>query len=230
MSFITNEIQHFFSSFESGVIFECTLNKEYFYDALFHEYAITPPSYYHNCSLKRKAEYLGGRYCASLSLACRFASQQQVNTGKHREPIWPLGVVGSISHCATKAIAVTGLNTDYKYVGIDYEEIVSNKNYYRLKQYILAHDEMYAFKQSDLCQERILTLVFSAKESLYKALFPYVKRFFGFKDAKMVCVDLNTGLFQIQLVNQICKDYPIGKVFTGEFRFIGNHVLTLISA
>jgi hypothetical protein len=55
---------------------------------------------------KRQAEFVAGRICAREALTGWGHDNVVVGIGAHREPIWPQGLLGSITHCADYAAAV----------------------------------------------------------------------------------------------------------------------------
>lgn len=59
-----------------------------------------------------------------------------------------------------------------------------------------------------------LTLVFSAKESLFKALHPVVGQYFDFLDAQLVAIDLQRQCLQLQLLKNLAPAFPRGRVLT----------------
>ena len=60
----------------------------------------------------RLAEFRHGRACARLALGRIGAGAHDIPVGASREPIWPTGVVGSISHAGTAAAAVVAWQSD----------------------------------------------------------------------------------------------------------------------
>tara|TARA_B100001094_G_scaffold140776_1_gene136456 strand:+ start:1975 stop:2667 length:693 start_codon:yes stop_codon:yes gene_type:complete len=228
MNFISHIEQRNLCQLERVTIFECSFNRSYFEESLFQTYHIDKPNNYVGLSLKRKAEFLAGRYCAFLSLKHKLGYAISIGIGTHGEPLWPKEVVGSISHSSTRAIAAVSLQEEYKYVGIDYESIVSEEAFHHTHIYIVRPHELEALSTVYLNQQQLLTLIFSAKESLYKALYPYVACYFDFQDAQVVELDISSGIFKIELVHDIHENYPCGMQFRGLFTFIDDHVLTLI--
>jgi 4'-phosphopantetheinyl transferase EntD len=71
---------------------------------------------------------------------------------------------------------------------------------------------------------RAATLVFSAKETLYKCLFPAVKRYFDFKEAELVSAD--AGRFSIRLLVSLTDELQSGNVFEGRFHAADEIVIT----
>src|SRR5690242_4153856 len=47
----------------------------------------------------RRREFATGRHCARQALAALGVPATPLLSGGHREPLWPAGVVGSITHC-----------------------------------------------------------------------------------------------------------------------------------
>lgn len=117
---------------------------------------------------KRRSEYLAGRLCAALALR---AAGQAVHVGRNgRAPVWPAGVAGSISHSDSRAIAVVSLV--HRAVGVDCETVMADDLAQKLRGEIIGNAE------AQLCPPNLpfasfLTLVFSAKEALFKALYAH---------------------------------------------------------
>ncbi len=130
---------------------------------------------------KRKAEFLAGRLCAALAL--RAAGQPVEVDRDGRAPVWPRGVAGSISHCAGHAIAAVSLR--HGAVGLDCEEVMSDSRAEDLGRALVSPGEE-ALRPASLPRAAFVTLAFSAKEALYKALSPRLSRIPGFLEAQVV--------------------------------------------
>ena len=63
----------------------------------------------------------------------------------------------------------------------------------------------------------LLTLVFSAKESLYKCLYPQVQKYFGFDAARVVALDSEQRTFVIQLEQDLHAHLRAHCRWTGHF-------------
>ena len=63
----------------------------------------------------------------------------------------------------------------------------------------------------------LLTLTFSAKESLFKALYPQVRCYFDFLDARMVAVDMQRQTFVLALLKTLTPNCPPAAGLTGAF-------------
>ncbi|HCZ4943774.1 TPA: enterobactin synthase subunit EntD, partial [Salmonella enterica subsp. enterica serovar Saintpaul str. CFSAN004146] len=127
---------------------------------------------------KRKAEHLAGRIAAVHALR-EVGVRTVPGMGDKRQPLWPDGLFGSISHCATTALAVISRQR----IGIDIEKIMSQHTATELAPSIIDSDERQILQASLLPFPLALTLAFSAKESVYKAFSDRVT-LPGFNSAK----------------------------------------------
>ncbi|MGH8920694.1 MAG: 4'-phosphopantetheinyl transferase family protein, partial [Actinomycetes bacterium] len=70
---------------------------------------------------KRRREFRTVRHCARQALRELGLPPVAVLTGEHREPLWPPGVVGSMTHCTGYRAAAVARSRDLRTVGIDAE-------------------------------------------------------------------------------------------------------------
>lgn len=167
-------------------------------DAHFAQLGIHWTDQLRNATDKRRAEFLAGRRCAALLLSARGLSAH-VPIGRHRCPVWPPGVVGAISHTASLAAAVIADETTFAALGIDIEPVMSTEIATELCAQVLNPAERAWLEHPWLSTAEITTLVFSAKESLFKALYPSVNEYFGFDAASMTALDVPRGLLRLRL-------------------------------
>ena len=113
---------------------------------------------------KRKTEHLAGRIAAIYALR-EYGYKCVPAIGELRQPVWPAGVYGSISHCGTTALAVVSRQP----IGIDIEEIFSVQTARELTDNIITPAEHERLAECGLTFSLALTLAFSAKESAFKA-------------------------------------------------------------
>ncbi|MDK1493915.1 hypothetical protein QN219_28415 [Sinorhizobium sp. 7-81] len=69
----------------------------------------------------RRREFAIGRTCARSALSKLGFPPCAIPGGPHRAPLWPSGIVGSITHCAGFCAAAVALQEDYVALGIDAE-------------------------------------------------------------------------------------------------------------
>src|SRR5690606_26895531 len=120
---------------------------------------------------KRQCEYLAGRLCARHALH-RLTGQADVPAvGEDRAPHWPAGVVASITHGQGQAAALVASTGQWRGVGIDLERLLSAERSQRLCGEILTPGERERLADVDTALHPwLISLTFSAKESLFKAL------------------------------------------------------------
>ena len=130
-----------------------------------------------NAAEKRKSEFVLGRAAAHRALAeLGFAESPPVLRGAGREPLWPAGVVGSITHCSSRAIAVVAKTEKVQAIGIDLEDV---DHFPEEIADLVANEAERDWVLSEDSRLR-LAMLFSAKESIYKAFYPLEHRFFDF--------------------------------------------------
>jgi 4'-phosphopantetheinyl transferase EntD len=134
-------------------------------------------------ALERRRVYFSmGRAAARDALAELDIYGVAIGRGPSGEPLWPDGVVGAISHAGDVAIAIVGQQSDYAGLGIDIEQL-SRGLTARAARLVCTPAEM-EWVNPDADTTR-LTMLFSAKEAVFKALFPIEGVWLGFGDAEL---------------------------------------------
>jgi 4'-phosphopantetheinyl transferase EntD len=134
---------------------------------------------------KRRREFATGRACARQALAELGVKAGPIERGEKGEPLWPAGVVGAITHCEGYRGAAVARQSELASLGIDAERHEPLPA--ELFDDITVPSERgplaeLAASDPGVCWDRLL---FSAKESVYKAWFPLAKRWLGFEDAAL---------------------------------------------
>jgi enterobactin synthetase component D len=152
-------------------------------------------------------------------------------SGEWGAPVWPSGVVGSITHSAGIAAAVAIPASHARGVGIDAELIMSAKSAADVENRILPEMSVLA-RSSDLIGAlswtEFLTVVFSAKESIYKCLHPLCGVFFDFDAVQLESVDWRAGTMRFRLVQRLSRELESGVLLTADFRVEQRHVFTAV--
>ena len=153
-----------------------------------------------NMSLSRRQEFTSGRHCATQALRNLGAPLgAPLVPDKDGIPLWPKYYIGSISHCKEQVVAVAARTDAISCVGIDIE------NVHRLSQAaiqrILSDSEKNWVEGSRI----LASLVFSAKEALFKAFYPRYRRTVNFQD---VCL-LPIPDTQCLKVHMNSVDFPV---------------------
>ena len=132
---------------------------------------------------KRRREFTAGRNCARGALSKLGVSPTPILRGPSREPIWPSGVIGSITHCDCFCGAVVAWDSQVRALGIDAEPNLSLPT--GTTRQILCETER-QYGSGDVHSEaRWDRLIFSAKESIFKAWFPLTGERLGFADVSL---------------------------------------------
>lgn len=148
---------------------------------------LTPDEYkiIENASEKRKREFSTGRKCAKQAMKKLGIEEVPILKGENREPLWPEGVVGSISHCKDLCGAVIGASTDIKAIGLDLENIKKLKN--DISRLICTdYERKWIAQQKNHSYETLILLIFSLKESIYKCIYASDDMKIGFKDCTVI--------------------------------------------
>lgn len=148
---------------------------------------------------KRQREFATTRACARQALARLGVAAVPIPRGVSGEPIWPTGIVGSMSHCPGYRASAVAREADLLSLGVDAEEHAALPpgvlNLITITQEREHLRELTA-DYPDIHWGRVL---FSVKESVYKAWFPLAGRWLGFKDA-VVRLDPSTGKWAAELL------------------------------
>ncbi len=140
----------------------------------------------HSFEQTRLQDFCGGRYCAHQCLS-EFDLSEPILKTEHGEPLWPDGVVGSISHSKFLSGAVVMPKSEYKAVGLDIETI--GRVELELWSLFFTPNEIdWLRSKPPQYQSFYATLFFSIKEAYFKMQFSITQRFVDFQDC-MVTYD-----------------------------------------
>jgi 4'-phosphopantetheinyl transferase EntD len=161
---------------------------------------------------KRRREFTTARACVREAFAQLGLPPAAVANGPRGEPLWPAGIVGSITHCEGYRACALARASEVLTIGIDAEP----------------NAPLPAGVLCDIAGPRELTwledrrrreprvhwdrLLFSAKESVYKAWFPLAGRWLGFEDAELTLA-AETGRFTARLL--VPGPSPAGRQLAG---------------
>lgn len=157
---------------------------------------------------KRRSEFARGRGAAHRALEALGRSGEPVLAGANREPLWPNGVVGSISHAAGFGVAIVAGADRTDGVGVDIEKLGDVSE---LEDQVLRPEERAWIGDLEVDQQpRAVLAIFSAKEAIFKAFFPRCRVLFGFETASLT--PISTG-YVATLLDGIDTAYPPNRTF-----------------
>ncbi|WP_433349010.1 4'-phosphopantetheinyl transferase family protein [Micromonospora sp. CA-111912] len=181
-----------------------------------------------NSVQKRRREFTTVRHCARRALGELGVEPVPIVSGARGAPAWPAGIVGSMTHCDGYRAAVLGRAAAFATLGVDAEPHAP------LPEGVLeaialpaerTRTAALAAARPTVCWDRLL---FSAKESVYKAWFPLTGRWLDFAEADIVVDPAGTFVAELLVPGPVLGGVPV-TAFTGRFLVGRGLVLTAIS-
>jgi 4'-phosphopantetheinyl transferase EntD len=160
---------------------------------------------------RRLREFAAGRHCAREALAELGEPRVALPRRADRQPEWPLGIVGSVSHSWDYCAAVVARRATCAGLGFDVE--VWGRVRSELWPRIATPSEQSWLRSAGDAGERFATVLFSAKEAFYKAQYPQSRRSLGFHSIAFHPVG-NAG-FEIELLRAVEGVGRAGDRFAG---------------
>ncbi|OEV32183.1 4'-phosphopantetheinyl transferase [Streptomyces nanshensis] len=148
---------------------------------------------------KRQREFADVRACARGALAQLGVPPVPLIPGHRGAPRWPEGVIGSMTHCDGYRAAAVARAADAAGLGIDAEPggplpegVLDVVSLPAEREHLGA----LAAARPEVCWDRLL---FSAKESVFKAWYPLTARELDFSEAE-IAIDAEAGTFSARLL------------------------------
>lgn len=174
---------------------------------------------------KRRREFTAGRNCARRALEQLGVEPVEIGVGNFREPLFPAGISGSITHTQEYCAAAVIRTGSVMSIGIDAE---FNQPLDRaVADLVLTPNEqrMIGAFSYGCCAD---ALVFSIKEAFFKAIFPFVRQYIEFSDA-IVALSATDRRFLVSLQKKGMAE-RLGRFgVVGRYRFDGRHLYTAVS-
>jgi 4'-phosphopantetheinyl transferase EntD len=137
-----------------------------------------------HCAERRIIDFCSGRVCARRALAEYGVNGFDLLSAEDRQPLWPRGLVGSITHTDGFAAAVVAEQRVVAGLGIDVERIGAVHS--ELWPPICTAPELDRLRALSV-EERLLAgaLTFVAKEAFFKCQYPLASERFGFDEVEI---------------------------------------------
>tara|TARA_E500000305_G_C4023179_1_gene240138 strand:- start:980 stop:1705 length:726 start_codon:yes stop_codon:yes gene_type:complete len=208
----------------------CEFSPKHYHDQLFGQYQVHCPPDMLRAVDKRKAGYLAGRYCAREALEAFELTHFVILNAPDRSPIWPNGLLGSISHSEDHAIAVIGDDRYLVGLGTDIEPIIGDDAMRETQSQVLNPEELHLLECSGLSRRQLFTVLFSVKESFFKAAYRLVRGFFGFDAVSIQALDHGKGEVTFCLNETLHERLRQGDELPGRFKMLrADTIATLVS-
>ncbi len=175
----------------------------------------------------RRAEFFTGRRCAQIAMKEAGFPSLPVLRDSDRSPLWPLSIVGSISHGATLVAAIVKKqHSGVIGLGIDIEDL-ARKMRTNITKYTLTEWEIEKWSDADCSFTREARIIFSIKEAIYKCFHPIDKIYLGFHDAEVTEMDDHT--FQARLFkNPFKRDISTPLMLKGKLGFFEDAIFSAL--
>ena len=154
-------------------------------------------------SEKRRTEFTQGRIYAHKALS-RFGLESDpiLRNPETREPLWPDSVCGSISHSEGFAAVAVGLKKEITGIGIDLENLSRSIDFNISRQICVDSELKWLESLTNKQALHALRIIFSAKESIFKCIYPCTKTYLSFKDAE-VCINEKQKKFSFTIFKSL---------------------------
>ncbi|MCI5110387.1 MAG: 4'-phosphopantetheinyl transferase superfamily protein [Marivita sp.] len=215
------------SRIPDAVLVSATYHPAAFRQPLFDALNIPCPERLLGAVDKRRAEYLAGRTMARVAMRLLDHPPTSVTTQPGRAPHWPDGLSGSISHARGRTACLLSRDTDQGF-GVDTEAVASGRSLNAILAETLNSTERDRIAHGTFAPATNATLAFSAKEALFKALYPQVGRHFGFDAAELIAAPERDHLI-LSLTTDLTTELTKGRCFDIHHRLSGTHVLTWLA-
>lgn len=176
----------------------------------------------------RRAEFATVRHCARQALARLGKPTGPILPGRGRAPQWPTGTVGSLTHCHGYRAAAVASTQDIVALGIDVESHAPLPDGVASLVTVAMEPLMLETLQQNfpaLCWDKLL---FSAKESIFKAWFPMMQGWLDFTECQ-VTIEPETGRFSGQLLvpGPVVNGRSLRR-FEGRWSVSDHHICTVV--
>jgi 4'-phosphopantetheinyl transferase EntD len=168
---------------------------------------------------KRRAEFGTARVCARQALSRLGFVPVALVPGSDRAPVWPRGVVGSITHTEGYCAVVLHRSPPMQSVGVDVE-MLNGVNEELFASILTARERSWVMSHGCERRDDLAALLFSAKEAYYKCQYPLSTTFLDYQDVEIE-VDLASGHF-VALAQNVVP--PSVQRLVGKFAFDSGRV------
>lgn len=170
-----------------------------------------------NAVEKRRREFIAGRTAARKALQLAGGPSAPILSGTTREPVWPEGYTGSITHCDSLAFAACVSRTEGLFIGIDVE--IHRRLKRDLWRMVFTKEEEAKFLAAPN-PDLDAAIAFSGKEAFEKAQFAASGKVMEFK-----AMNASVGQDGSLTLSHKAESFPMIPITnTGGWMLCGEHV------
>jgi 4'-phosphopantetheinyl transferase EntD len=209
---------------------------------------ITLPGELENAVDRRKLHFCLGRLCAGRALQLLNPPLRSMPLTRDAAggPCWPDGITGSITHANGFASAAVAWTRDAASLGLDVERTMPSPQALKVARVIASDEELAIAERAMGDVAKAATVVFCAKEAVFKALYPLVRRRFGYAEVRLTVNDPASrtgsvrlpgegpfergfrlqaeGQFDVRLLATLSASFPSATVLRGRYASVGEWV------
>lgn len=186
---------------------------------------------------KRKTEFILGRNCAKEALKkAGYNEKIQIVNHETGYPIPPEDFLLSISHTKDIGVSITGKSKHYNAIGIDVENENKKISNEAFKLITNDNEKILTGNLNDvgIIKELLKLIIFSGKESAYKAYSSYYGKTFTITEIEITGIKLNNentvddfiaGSFDFKLISKKIKNPPQKNFINQGGFFVENNYL-----
>lgn len=197
--------------------------------ALRRPYQLDCPAYLKDAATSRLDEFFAGRIVAEAILRQHFCCYSAVTSKTTRLPIWPQGLSGCISHTQDKLLVI--VSEKYQYIGVDLQSLIMPETAQQIATLILTPSEQQLGQgliQQGLDFTQFLSLIFSMKESLYKAVYPVVQTYIDFLEVELTDINIGQQTARFEFCSKIQRKYPILMQYQAQWQWHNGNVISYV--
>ena len=171
----------------------------------------------------RQRHFALGRLCARRALSRLGAPPGELVQRKDRSPEWPVGIIGSITHTKGYCAAAVARMDRYAGIGVDAESRPVDSSLW--DQICTNQELLWLLSQPDGSRATMATLIFSAKEAVYKCQRCWTQGWLDFQD-------VTTAIDEIEfhaLVSSRTRPDLGGLRFSGRYAILADMVVTAVA-
>lgn len=179
---------------------------------------------------KRAQEFAAGRVCARRALAELGITDFALRSAADRRPIWPDGIVGSISHTSGLCVVAVANRRDLLSIGVDCE-VIGSVSADIQPMICLPIERDWIASLPTAQRDAAVALVFSAKEAFYKCQSPLTGEWLDFHD---LCIEPvawgnSRSAFRVSVTRRIEIEAIATPPMFGEYLIWDKYVVTGIA-
>jgi 4'-phosphopantetheinyl transferase EntD len=205
----------------------CEFDRNHWHSDLHQEWQLPLPTSLQSAVSKRKAEHLASRWLVKQRLTQLGLPHFVLRNAPDRSPLWPTGIQASLSH--SNNVAVMAATREPLCVGVDVEQLMAEETADETADLLMSSEEKQYLLAQPLSFAQAATLLFSLKESLYKALWPQLHQSMDFLQAEVVELNVEKGHAELRLCQDVGEHFHRNLLLQARFWLTGTRVITLLT-